>query len=170
MTPLSFNHCPSNLYHTRRPSLSRPHYCSHISDSSCAQSSLHWLAHIMQSFISWSEDSFLSISDMFSQLFTMWWWFNHWLCHDTSLWSPVWIKRCTDTVQSLIEGFQLDWRVMLRLYTHITLILAYCKPSTYRLRHIPYLLSVSAIMCTTSLSILDFMAHTPPSVTILVLS
>ena len=51
---------------------------------------------------------------------------------------------------------------MLCLYAHVTLILAYYRPSAYRLRRVPYLLSVLAIMCTTGPSILDSTAHRHP--------
>ena len=55
-------------------------------------------------------------------------------------------------------------------YKHVTLILLYCRPSAYCLRCVPYLLSISAFMCTIGPSIPDSTAHMPPSVTISVLS
>ena len=60
--------------------------------------------------------------------------------------------------------------ILLRLCACITLILAYCRPSAYRLRRVPYLLPVSAFMCITGPSIPDSAACAPSSVTILVLS
>ena len=60
--------------------------------------------------------------------------------------------------------------VLLCLCACITLILTYCRSSTYHLRHIPYLLPILNFMCTTSPSISDSTACMPPSVTISVFS
>ena len=60
--------------------------------------------------------------------------------------------------------------LLLRLYARVTLILAYYRPSTYRLRRVPYLLPSPAIMCIIGPSLLDFTARVPLSVTISVLS
>ena len=62
------------------------------------------------------------------------------------------------------------WDLLLHLCARVTLILTYYRPSAYHLRRVPYLLPISAFMCTTSPSIPDSTARTPPSVTILVLS
>ena len=82
----------------------------------------------------------------------------------------IFTPTSTDAVQSLIGGFQLDWRVMLRLCACITHILTCYKPSAYRSRHVPYLLPDSAFMGTTGPFLPDYTARMPPSVTILVLN
>ena len=73
-------------------------------------------------------------------------------------------------LQTVTKELKNQMSKMLHLCAYVTLILACYRPSAYHLRHVPYLPLISDFMCTIGLSISDFTACTPPSVTISILN